>query len=167
MGLAWATAFPWRGSLLGPSGRPPRRSVGGESTLPKETKLPPSPKPRLKSIKPNLKADTEEHLRLPRYFISQKELNSEARTHTGQCGRVETRDGQKPGSSFPLCLPVSGRRPSRDPAARQPASSRRRERAGSSRLEKRQPAPGASSRHGRARSVEFGDRQTGVQRHLQ
>lgn len=57
--------------------------MGGESALPNETKLlpPPAPPPQLKSIKPNLKADTEEHLRLPRYFISQKELNSEAHTH--------------------------------------------------------------------------------------
>lgn len=80
---------------------------------------------------------------------------------------MESKRRRKPGSSTLLCLPISGRRPSRDPVARWPASPHRRDQAGSSHPEKRQLAPEVSSRHGRARSIELRDRQAGVQRHLQ
>lgn len=106
--LAWAEAFPW----WGPSGRPHGRGKGE-----RDTELPP-PQPQLKSGKPNLKADTGEQLRLPRYFISQRELKSEAHTH-GTARRPESGDGREPGSSFPICLPVCGQRPSRDLASGQ------------------------------------------------
>lgn len=150
--------------------------VGSLRLAPREGKArqnwppPPGKKPQLKSGKSNLKADTGEQLRLPRYFISQRELKSEAHTHR-TARRPESR---KPGSSFLICFPISGQRLSRDLAAQQgPGSwaglalSCRRERAGSSHPKKRQPAPGASSGHGRARSVELGHGQPGVQRHLQ
>lgn len=104
--LAWAEAFPW----WGPSGRPHRRG--------KRHGTAPHPQPQLKSGKPNLKADTGEQLRLPRYFISQRELKSEAHTH-GTARRPESGDGREPGSSFPICLPVCGQRPSRDLASGQ------------------------------------------------
>lgn len=100
--------------VAGTLGLPPRAGKARQN-------CPPPPKPQLKLGKPNRKADTGEQLRLPRYFISQGELKSEAHTH-GTARRPESGGGPKPGPSFliPSPSPARGtRQPGRDPAAGQ------------------------------------------------
>lgn len=120
----------WRGGQLswggGPSSVPPASPRRGESALPNEMKLlpPPAQTPtQINKTKP--KSGHKEHLRLPRYFISQKELNSEAHTH--RTAR-EGGDRRWPKAGFflpalPPCLRLVAERgtwwPSRDPVAEQ------------------------------------------------